>query len=379
MIRYLLFIMLFPSLAFSSGGGKSMDFTFAPLRDLVSLYFVEVEKSPYVICDSLLRDDKAVSLRSSPVDRKILTSALRSSGYDIWDESGVAVVCKPESRRQPSPEPFVYMVKSRSADYLIDQLQVLVSGKFSKTAKESSSSDVLVYLGSSSEVAVLRHALPLIDVPVKDVIVRATIYEVGDSETVESAVNVVGSVLAGRLSVDLGVTTTGAVGRLSVGGLDAVVSLLDKDSRFRLVSSPLVRVSSGQKSHFAVGAETPVAGGSVASQGAVTNNVVYRPSGVILSVTPVVRSEGVTLDVTQTVSDFVRTESGLNYTPTLNKRELVSTFTARSGEVVVLAGLSSDRQSGSEQSLWGYRFGSGSTRSNGQLVLLIQADVVGKP
>lgn len=259
---------------------------------------------------------------------------------------------------------------------MIDQLQVLVTGKFSKTVKESSSSDVLVYLGLPSEVAVLRQVLPLIDVPVKDVIVRATIYEVGDSETVESAVNAVGTVLAGRLSVDLGVTTTGAVGRLSVGGLDAVVSLLDKDSRFRLVSRPVVRVSSGQKSHFAVGAETPVAGGSVASQGAITNNVVYRPSGVILSVTPVVRREGVTLDVSQTVSDFVRTESGLNYTPTLNKRELTSSFSAKSGEVIVLAGLSSDRQSGSEQSMFGFRLGSGSTRSSGQLVLLLQVDIV---
>ncbi len=376
MIRYLFAILAFPLICFAAESGKSMDFTFAPLRDLVSLYFVEVEKSPYVICDALLRDDKAVSLRSLAVDRKVLTSALRSNGYDLWEESGVAVVCKPESRKQPNPEPFVYLVKSRSADYLIDQLQVLVTGKFSKTVKESSSSDVLVYLGLPSEVAVLRQVLPLIDVPVKDVIVRATIYEVGDSETVESAVNAVGTVLAGRLSVDLGVTTTGAVGRLSVGGLDAVVSLLDKDSRFRLVSRPVVRVSSGQKSHFAVGAETPVAGGSVASQGAITNNVVYRPSGVILSVTPVVRREGVTLDVSQTVSDFVRTESGLNYTPTLNKRELTSSFSAKSGEVIVLAGLSSDRQSGSEQSMFGFRLGSGSTRSSGQLVLLLQVDIV---
>jgi type II secretory pathway component GspD/PulD (secretin) len=255
----------------------------------------------------------------------------------------------------------------------------LVSGKFAKSSKDSkdSSADLLVFSGSAADVAVLRQVLPLLDVPVRDVLVRATIYEVGDSATVESAINAVGSILGGRVSVDLGVTPSGPVGRISVGGLDAVVGLLDKDSRFRLVSRPVVRVSSGGKSVLSVGSEVPVSGGAVTtSQGQVTQNVVYRPAGVILTVSPTVRQDVISVDVVQVLSDFVRTDTGLNYTPTLNKRELTSSFSVRSGEVTLLAGLTSSRQSGSDQSLLGFSLGKGSSASGSQLLLLLQVELI---
>lgn len=380
-MRRLLWGLLFlPLMALAGEGKKSMDFTFAPLRDLVSLYFAEIEKVPYTLCDALLRDDKAVSFRTAvSADRSVLVSALRSNGYDLWDESGVVVVCKPELRKVLMASPFVYRVKYRSVDVLVDELQVLVSGKFAKSSKDSkdSSADLLVFSGSAADVAVLRQVLPLLDVPVRDVLVRATIYEVGDSATVESAINAVGSILGGRVSVDLGVTPSGPVGRISVGGLDAVVGLLDKDSRFRLVSRPVVRVSSGGKSVLSVGSEVPVSGGAVTtSQGQVTQNVVYRPAGVILTVSPTVRQDVISVDVVQVLSDFVRTDTGLNYTPTLNKRELTSSFSVRSGEVTLLAGLTSSRQSGSDQSLLGFSLGKGSSASGSQLLLLLQVELI---
>jgi type II secretory pathway component GspD/PulD (secretin) len=382
-MKNLLFVLAFvPAVCFSAGS-SSLDFSFVSLRDLVSLYFAEVEKVPYTICDALLRDDKAVSLRASgQIDRAAITAALRSNGYDRWEESGVSVICRAEVRKIPNADPFVYRVKNRSVDYLVEQLSQLVTGKFSKSKAagpevNSSATDVLVFTGPSSDVAILRQVLPLLDVKARDVVVRAEIYEVGDSSSFESALNAVGSILGGRFAFDLGVSSAGASARVNIADFSLIGSLLDKDSRFRLVSRPSVRATSGSKASLSVGSEVPVSGATVANgQGQVTQNVVYRPSGVILTVSPVVRDEIISVDVTQVLSDFVRTESGLNYTPTLNKRELSSTFALKSGEVVVLAGLSSEKISGSGQSLFGFPLGVGRSGTAGQLLLFLQVEVI---
>jgi general secretion pathway protein D len=72
----------------------------------------------------------------------------------------------------------------------------------------------------------------------------------------------------------------------------------------------------------------------------IINNVDYRNSGVILSVTPRISGEDrIVLEVSQEVSSVVRTEtSGIN-SPTIQQRRFESTLVVRNGGVVAVGGL----------------------------------------
>jgi general secretion pathway protein D len=78
--------------------------------------------------------------------------------------------------------------------------------------------------------------------------------------------------------------------------------------------------------------------------------VEFLDTGVILDVTPRVSSTGmVTMEVRQEVSNVSTTASTGDLTPTISKRVLESTISARSGQTIVLGGLISDsRQVGSK-------------------------------
>ena len=69
----------------------------------------------------------------------------------------------------------------------------------------------------------------------------------------------------------------------------------------------------------------------------------YRSSGVILDLRPVVRDQGIDLTVFQQISSFAATTTGVNTSPTLQKREITTTVGVRDGEMVVLGGLSDER------------------------------------
>src|ERR1035437_1745200 len=87
-----------------------------------------------------------------------------------------------------------------------------------------------------------------------------------------------------------------------------------------------MRVKSGASARFSVGNETPVLGAvSYQQNGSSVQSVEYRPSGVILDLKPFVRSVGIDLTGFQQLSNFAVTDTGVNSSPPLSKRELSTT------------------------------------------------------
>jgi type II secretory pathway component GspD/PulD (secretin) len=72
-------------------------------------------------------------------------------------------------------------------------------------------------------------------------------------------------------------------------------------------------------------------------------SVQYRSSGVILDVTPPVRQDAIELAVLSQISDFAPTESGVNGSPTLTKRELITRVMLKDGDMVLIVGLDQDK------------------------------------
>ncbi|QJQ03192.1 hypothetical protein C798_24050 [Herbaspirillum rubrisubalbicans Os34] len=74
-------------------------------------------------------------------------------------------------------------------------------------------------------------------------------------------------------------------------------------------------------------------------------SVEYRSSGVIFDLKPIVRESVVDLTVGQQLSNFIVTQTGVNNSPTLTKREVSTSLSVADGDVVIIGGLAENRES----------------------------------
>ncbi|ENR4116683.1 type II secretion system protein GspD, partial [Escherichia coli] len=302
---------------------------------------------------------------------------------------------------------FTYRPKYRSVSYLSAMLNSVVSsGAFSNhiqsvdylsggvsgiTTTDSASTrmsiatdaEVLVYSGPAASVRQIEKILPRIDVPAEQVTVSGYVLEVQTTDRNATGLQIIADLFRNKLGMSVGARLDGGNSfTLNVGGLNAFYSLIKEDSRFNVVSNPRLTVLSGSKSQFTVGQEVPVLD-SVSYQGSSgtpVQSVTYRNSGAIFTVTPVVLDGLITLDISQQLSDFVKTTTGVNSSPTLTKREISTKVDVKDGELLVLGGLASSKLT---QSRTGFSFLPGFTGKSDEnnrtdIIVVLQARRVGK-
>lgn len=379
-----LFFILLTVIFFSAQAADRVANSFEPARfdfrvinvaQLIQLIYGEALRDSYVIDPEVLTDQRSVSFRYDGTAgelRPFIRSFFDSLGIDITRRNGVDFI----SRKQPKPEQieekdvFVYRPKYRSGSYLVDLVAPLLKGEFTaKRAVRASSgeklpqassppgsaastidrdTDSLVFSGSKTEISTLEKILSQIDIPSGELLVKAVVYEVQTGRSDGTAFGLAASVLGGKLGIKLG-TAVPLENSLSLGPVDfrAVFSALSADNRFKVMSSPSVRVKSGKNARFTVGQDVPVLGALSFPQGAgqAVQAVEYRSSGVILDLMPSIRESVIDLDLTQQLSNFVTTKTGVNNSPTLIKRELKTTITSRDGDLILIGGLSEDKHS----------------------------------
>jgi type II secretory pathway component GspD/PulD (secretin) len=178
---------------------------------------------------------------------------------------------------------------------------------------------------------------------------------------------------------------TNLVNRLTwqTSGLNAVLSAIDGDSRFRYVAEPLIRVIDGEQAKFLVGSEQPTRGAvSLDNNGNTQQSIDYKSAGVQISVEPKILVDRVQLKVSQQVSSFALTTTSNIDSPTILKREASTTVSLRPGELVVLAGMDEQRDSRSSSGLFflpGWLNGTSSEKTRSQLVLLLEVQLDDRP
>lgn len=383
------------------------------VSELVSLYFQEVANRPFLLCSDVLADSRLVSIRAhgKKLDVAMLAVLLEQHGYEVRTIADVAVVCKKrELQAESNVEPYVYRPRFRDVGYLVDLVSPLVSGTFANKRSTAISmavgkpedkqqgiqsvpqalsqqampaqsmnagrgDDFLVFSGQSREVERLKSLLVQLDVATGEVMIKGYLYEVGKNKTDGSALNMVLSLLKGRLSLSVAGDLLGNAVKIKTGSLDFVASALSADSRFKIVTSPFTRVRSGATAKLQVGQDVPVLGTIVTNgNGQAQQSIEYKQSGVIIEVTPRVRDGATDLDLMQTVSDFVQTETGLSGTPTLNKREIRTSLTVEDGEVLVIGGLNQSKTEGVKNGWSWLPFSLSKTHSDrsSELVLILE-------
>ncbi len=378
----------------------SFDLDGQSVASIMRVVYVEAfRERAYFFDPAVLQDQRPISFRYSPKDgdfRTFLAGFLRSIGYSMEQRNGADFIRpipqaeRPSIAEDPNMDVFYYKPRYRDGSYLVEVLTPLFKGKFtsqrvvsapatagpstavgtnsgatvgsgassgstqpvvpsgSALAQVERSIDQLIFAGSPKEVAVLKALLPQVDTDVGQVIVSGALYEVQTGEHRGSALSLAGSLLSGRLKISLGsAVAADNFASFKVADMTGIMQALDTDSRFKVLSSPQVRVASGRSATFIVGEEVPVLGAVTYPQGGSSpvQSVDYRSSGVIFSITPDIHDAAIDVRVDQQVSSFVNTTTGVNNSPTLTKRQLSTNVTMADGDVVVIGGLRNDKDS----------------------------------
>jgi type II secretory pathway component GspD/PulD (secretin) len=149
------------------------------------------------------------------------------------------------------------------------------------------------------------------------------------------------------------------------------------ERRCNPVSRPQLRVRTGAQARFSVGQQVPVLGAmSQDNKGNPIQSVEYRQSGTIFTVRPDIRDQVVDLDISQELSSFVATTTGVNNSPTLLQRTASSQLSIKPGEVVVFAGLEESRDDNAGSSFFGFSLGSRKNNAASEVLLFIEAQSI---
>lgn len=344
------------------------------VAEVVQLIYGNAIKTPYMLAPEVLLDTRPLSFRWSSGFGSLegfLLHFLDSLGYKVERRGKVDFVMKAgEGERLESV--YVYRPKFRSVRYLSDMISPMLRGTFSinrgidtdiplgdrsdghatptnALGLINRDSDTLVYRGTAEEIDLLKSMLLDLDIEGGEVMVRALVYEVGTNSRDGSAFSIITSLFDGKLNIGINTDSmlTGS-NFLSFRNvtIDLIANMLSSDSRFKVVSSPSLRIRSGEQGRFNVGKDVPVLGSIMYGKDEnPVQSVEYRSSGVIFNVRPYVFESKINLDIDQQVSDFVRTDTGVNASPTLMKREIQTAVSLINEEIIVLGGLAETKDS----------------------------------
>jgi type II secretory pathway component GspD/PulD (secretin) len=381
----LVLILLLPVTSNAASKSQpSFDFDSFSLSHIMRTIYIEsFPERSYSFCPELLQDARPVSFRYRAQDgdfRSFFSTYLRNLGY-LLEEKGKVDFIRPLPSVAPvsvsqdvNQEIFYYRPKHREGGYLVELLTPLFTGKFTSqraisTSKDSSLTgqaagqtpapqgsalgemqrqlDQLLFYGSAGEVRALKKLLPQVDTPTAQVMISSVLYEVQTDVYKGSAIQLATSLLGGKLKLNLGAATA-ADNYVSFAGssVNAIMRALNTDTRFKVLSSPNLRATSGTTARLVVGEDVPVLGSVTYPQGgAPVQSVDYRSSGVIFSIHPEIRDESITVTVDQQISNFVTTNNGVNNSPTLIKRQIATSVDLVDGDVVVIGGLKQEKDS----------------------------------
>ncbi|MDR7334283.1 hypothetical protein [Roseateles asaccharophilus] len=384
-----------------------------PLAEFLKIALGELSGRPYVLAPEVAASSQLVAADLTKSKLKdplpLVRAVIEPLGLEIRDLGGVLLVDKrrTEASKKSPGDTFTYRPRHRSVNSLstyfnmFPELAFSYSGGLAVRAQTVSSSDstepgkalqptmssgattfsaqdkdpsFLVVAGDAAEISRFKTLIVELDVPVPQVLVKAYVFEVRTTDARDGGVKLVADLLGGRVGFNLGgasSSTTPDALRLTLPNVSLAVSALAADSRVRLVSSPVLRVDDSTTASATVGTSTPTLGAIVSQNGSTQQSVSYQEAGVLLSVSARVLEASIRLTISQELSSFVKTDTGLSNTPTKLRRAFKSDVVARDGEALLLGGLTEAQTSDAKQtSFFGFGSASKSTSSSEVVVLL---------
>ncbi len=211
----------------------------------------------------------------------------------------------------------------------------------------------------------IKEVLEKLDAPPKQVLIEVTIAEITLKDELQFGLE-----WYFKHSGDAHIGEIRTLGGLGVGGAGLVYSIFGRGSKFNaifnafakknlinIVSTPHIIVLDGKDANINVGTEVPVVSSETTApdltgggqQPSILRNVQYRSTGVILSVKPVVLSEGMlNIEISQELSEAQNNTVSNIDSPIILNRSIKTNLTLKSGDTVLLGGLISTNNSRGE-------------------------------
>ncbi len=262
----------------------------------------------------------------------------------------------------------------------------------------------LLIQGTAQEYEGILKILRELDVPPRQVLIEAKIYEVTLTGNFSMGVAAAfqqrgGSAPGGGSSRSLAASLNGANTTLSVGALVgnskellSFLSLAENRTRTKVVSAPVVIATDSQPATINVGTEVPVltaqavTGALQGGSSLFANQVQSRNSGVTLSITPRVSPSGViSLQINQEVSAPIPPAPGGIQSPSFSKRTVQTQVTMEDGDTIAIGGIINENETYSTGGIpilhrlpiAGYLFGTKSTsKDRTELIVFLSARVI---
>ncbi len=197
----------------------------------------------------------------------------------------------------------------------------------------------LLVRGSDRQLAALKDALKIVDVPTPQVTFECQIIDVQPTSSSNAGFTWGGTNSAG--SVTVGTTFTSFAGK----GLpvNLTINALVEQGFAKIVARPNVSAMNGHKGAILVGEQYPIATTNGSLVGGQT--VQFVPIGVQMSFTPIIGSDGtIHVDMTTTYSELKGTDPTSGY-PIIGQATVQSYISVRDGEPIYIAGLFQDMTS----------------------------------
>ncbi|MBV5292432.1 MAG: hypothetical protein JZU58_08755 [Curvibacter lanceolatus] len=348
-----------------------INFNQITLNNLLTVIFTEIETKNFVLSPQVLNDTRLVSFRYNKKKNgsivSFMTPMLQDLGYTVLNRNGTIYIEPIPQKKSEDYNYFVYIPKFRTADYLsksikpyfkeyleasTGQVQTdkpidnnLASGSVMNYADKQQ--DFLTFKYDNEKIkSKILEMVKQIDIEESNLIARAYVYEVSYSNADGSAMGLMLNLANDKLKLNLGSTNSlQDFVSFSSSALSLFVSSLDTNSNIKMISNPILRIKNNKESKFIVGNSVPTLGNiTTTASGTTQQSVNYIDTGLTFKITPIITKDSISIDLTEEISDAVKTETGVNNSPTLTKRNLQTTFTTKKNEVVMLSALTQDKK-----------------------------------
>ncbi|MDE4002585.1 type II secretion system protein GspD [Glaesserella parasuis] len=390
MVRKIMFSMVFFVSSLVNADVFKLEQT--EIKKAIPIIYEEVLKKPYMVDPIILEMNEKISffINDDVNKSEFFNRYFDNMNIKVYSKNGVDYLKyveppKPQPKKEPKPKgySFVYKPKYRGIEYLSENLMSFLDSssgvdKDNFKASINTKGDVLLVHADNATIQKVKNVLPQLDTKSKQVIVIGRLVEVKQTNNSNSGLQILANLLSTKLSVNFNFgEMQDNVVSLKANNVNAVFGLIDTDTNFNVVSSPILRVMDSESGNFTVGSDVPTLGGqTVQRDGSVTRDINYRSAGVIFDVKPTITSEGVKLKIKSELSDFTKTQTGVNNTPTLLKRLVDSTVYLSDGSLIVLGGLVEEKNNKSEDSIFSMVFGKSKRFEKSDIMLLLHVKIV---
>ncbi|WP_161539871.1 type II secretion system protein GspD [Glaciimonas sp. PCH181] len=425
MKRLLMICLLVPLLAFAAPAPVSFDFAAVSLVTFAQATFKSILGRDYVISPDVVAMDRKITISVKKIDVSevpdFVESLLKAQGIRVTERGGVYFLDaykvsldqvvqdelgtsskKDQSKKvayiadaddvgparevdsrqmreinrvDADADSVMYVPQNRTAEFVVLVLNSAFGGHVAQAAGSQ-----VVLTARKERLKKIVALADVLDRPARLVDVSASFVEVSKNSSQGRGISLIASVLGAKFGVSLGSVNSGSALSLKNTNFELVIDALNNDGRFKQVSNSRVVGDENERMSLTVGDETPtISSTGKDNSGNAIQNVVYRPSGVILDVLPKVLGSGkISLAIDGQISSFQATVTGVSGSPTLVKRQVKTSVTLADGEVLLIGGLNDTKALESTSGLaflpasWSAKSGS---KLQTDLVLILSAKV----